>query len=244
MRKWALTSWLFLACICVSLPSKAQSEQSDYAISVRQLRIPSKALRAYDQGMERLAKKDAPGSLQHFQRAIAEYADYYEAYDRIGFAYLQLWRVPEAEQAFRKSIELSGEQVAHPLLALGAILNDRQKFAEAESVTRKGLELEPDSWRGHYYLGLALFGLNRLVEAEESVRETLRLKSDFPQAYLLLADVHSHEEDYLSLLRDLDEYLKLVPDGPASAKVNVLREFAKARMSGFRGNTILAKPQP
>ena len=244
MRKWALTSWLFLACICVSLPSKAQSEQSDYAVSVRQLRIPSKALRAYDQGMERLAKKDAPGSLQHFQRAIAEYADYYEAYDRIGFAYLQLWRVPEAEQAFRKSIELSGEQVAHPLLALGAILNDRQKFAEAESVTRKGLELEPDSWRGHYYLGLALFGLNRLVEAEESVRETLRLKSDFPQAYLLLADVHSHEEDYLSLLRDLDEYLKLVPDGPASAKVNVLREFAKARMSGFRGNTILAKPQP
>ena len=244
MRKWALTSWLFFACLCVSLPSKAQSEQSDYAVSVRQLRIPSKALRAYDQGMERLAKKDAPGSLQHFQRAIAEYADYYEAYDRIGFAYLQLWRVPEAEQAFRKSIELSGEQVAHPLLALGAILNDRQKFAEAESVTRKGLELEPDSWRGHYYLGLALFGLNRLVEAEESVRETLRLKSDFPQAYLLLADVHSHEEDYLSLLSDLDEYLKLVPDGPASAKVNALREFAKARMSGFRGNTPLAKPQP
>ena len=244
MRKWALTSWLFFACLCVSLPSKAQSEQSDYAVSVRQLRIPSKALRAYDQGMERLAKKDAPGSLQHFQRAIAEYADYYEAYDRIGFAYLQLWRVPEAEQAFRKSIELSGEQVAHPLLALGAILNDRQKFAEAESVTRKGLELEPDSWRGHYYLGLALFGLNRLVEAEESVRETLRLKSDFPQAYLLLADVHSHEEDYLSLLSDLDEYLKLVPDGPASAKVNALREFAKARMSGFRGNTPFAKPQP
>jgi tetratricopeptide (TPR) repeat protein len=244
MRKWALTGWLFLACICVSPPSKAQSEQSDYAVSVRQLRIPPKALRAYDQGMERLAKKDAPGSLQHFHRAIAEYADYYEAYDRIGFAYLQLWRVPEAEQAFRKSIQLSGEQFAHPLLALGAILNDLKKFGEAESVTRKGLELEPDSWRGHYYLALALFGLNRLVEAEESVRETLRLKSDFPQAYLLLADIHSHEEDYLSLLSDLDEYLKLVPDSPASAKVNALREFAQARMSGFRGNTTLAKPQP
>ena len=244
MRKWALTGWLFLACIIVSLPSNAQSEQSDYAVSVRQLRIPYKALRAYDQGMERLAKKDVPGSLQHFQRAIAEYADYYEAYDRIGFAYLQLWRVPEAEQAFRKSIELSAGQFAHPLLALGAILNDREKFGEAESVTRKGLGLEPDSWRGHYYLALVLFSLNRLVEAEESVRETLRLKTDFAQAHLLLADIHSREEDYRSLLSDLDEYLKLAPDGPASAKVNALREFARGRISGFRGNNTLAKPQP
>jgi hypothetical protein len=89
-----------------------------------------------------------------------------------------------------------------------------------------------------------LFGLNRLVEAEESVRETLRLKTDFAQAHLLLADIHSREEDYRSLLSDLDEYLKLAPDGPASAKVNALREFARGRISGFRGNNTLAKPQP
>ena len=146
--------------------------------------------------MERLAKKDPAGSLPHFQRAISEYAGYYEAYDRMGAADLKLWRVAEAEQAFRKSIDVSGGQFAHPLIALGAILDDQEKFAEAMTVIRNGLNLDPESWTGHYYLGLALFGLNRLEEAENSAREALLRKADFPKAHLLLADIHSREKDY------------------------------------------------
>src|ERR1700693_466284 len=217
MRTRVRTSWLLFACMCVPLYSSAQSQQSGYAFSVRELSIPPKALHAFEQGIELLAKKDPAGSLAHFQRAILEYSGYYEAYDRIGAAELKLWRLPEAEQAFRKSIDLSGGQYAHPLLALGAILADREKFAEAESVIHKGLDLYPESRTGHYYLALALFGLNRLVEAENSVHEALRRKTDFPEAYLLLADIHSREKDYQSLLNDLDEYLKLAPDGAASA---------------------------
>jgi len=244
MKRWALTSWLLFACICVPLPSTAQSQQSEYAVSVRELRIPPKALRAYDQGLERFAKKDAAGSLLLFQRAIAEYAGYYEAYDWIGRADLELWRVPEAEQAFRKSIDLSAGQFAHPLLALGAILNDQEKYAEAESVTRKGLNLAPDSWKGHYYLGLALFGLNRLEEAEQNAQEALRLKTEFPQAYLLLADIHCRQKDYRSMVKDLNDYLDLAPDGSASDKAKTLRAAAEGALFGLQGNTGFAPPQP
>jgi tetratricopeptide (TPR) repeat protein len=194
--------------------------------------------------MERLAKKDPAGSLPHFQNAILEYAGYYEAYDKEGVADLQLWRIPDAEEAFRKAIEVSAGQFAHPLLALGAILNGQDKFAEAESVTRKGLVMEPESWKGHFYLALALFGLNRLAEAEQSLREALRWKPQFPEAHLLLADIHSREEDYRTLMSDLDEYQKLAPDGPASGKVKALREFAQGKLTGGRGNTALAQPQP
>jgi len=193
--------------------------------------------------MEQLAKKNAAASLPHFERAIAEYAGYYEAYDRMGAADLKLWRIPEAEQAFRKAIELSAGQYAHPLLALGAILVDQGKFGEAESVTRKGLDLDPESWTGHYYLALALLGLNRLVDAEKNVREALTRKADLLQGHLLLAEIHRREEDYGSLVSDLDEYLKLAPDGPASTRVKALRESAQGRMVASQGNTALAKPQ-
>jgi tetratricopeptide (TPR) repeat protein len=230
--------------MCVPLHSSAQSQDSSYAVSVRELSIPPKALHAFEQGMERLAKKDAAGSLPHFQRAILEYAGYYEAYDRIGAADLKLWRVPEAEQAFRKSIDLSGGQYAHPLLALGAILDEHEQFAEAESVTRRGLDLNPESWTGHYYLALALFGLNRLEESEKSVQEALRRKTVFPEAYLLLADIHSREEDYDSLVSDLNEYLKLAPDGPVSARAKALRESVQGMTFGIPSNNLLAKPQP
>jgi tetratricopeptide (TPR) repeat protein len=230
--------------MCVPLCSSAQSQQSGYAVSVRELSIPPKALHAFEQGIELLAKKDAAGSLPHFQRAILEYSGYYEAYDRMGAADLRLWRLPEAEQAFRKSIDLSGGQYAHPLLALGAILDDREEFAEAESVIHKGLDLEPESRTGHYYLALALFGLNRLVEAEKSVHDALRQKSDFPEAYLLLADIHSREEDYQSIVNDLDEYLKLAPDGPASARAKALRESAHGKLVESQSNIALVQPHP
>jgi tetratricopeptide (TPR) repeat protein len=199
-------------------------------VTLRELRIPPKASRAFEQGMNCLAKKDFAGSLPHFQQAIAEYAGYYEAYDRIGAADLKLWRTDDAEQAFRKAIDLSGGQLAHPLLALGAILNGQHKFAEAASITRKGLDLDPDSWTGHYYLGLALFNLHQLAEAEQNVQEALRAKANFPEARLLLADIHSRTEDYRSLLNDLNDYLTLVPEGAQSEKVKALRDRVQEKL--------------
>ena len=228
--------------MCVPIYSSAQSQHPGYAVSVRELSIPPKALHAFEQGIELLAKKDPAGSLAHFQRAILEYSGYYEAYDRIGAADLKLWRIMEAEQAFRKSIDLSGGQYAHPLLALGAILDEQEKFAEAESVIHKGLDLAPESWAGHYYLALAFFGLNRFVEAEKSVHEALRRKTDFPEAYLLLADIHSRDKDYQSLLNDLDKYLKLAPDGPASARAKALREYASGMLYESQSSSALAQP--
>jgi tetratricopeptide (TPR) repeat protein len=244
MRSLGPTSWLLLACVCMPLHLSAQSQPSPYEVSVRELRIPPKAKRAFDQGLERLAKKDAAGSLPHFQQAIAEFAGYYEAYDRIGAADLKLWRIPEAEQAFRKSIEWSAGQYAHPQIALGAILVDRGKFVEAESVIRKGLDLEPESWTGHYYLGLAMLGLNRTVEAEKSARDALSRKPDFPKAHILLADIHRREKDYESLLTDLNEYLRLAPDGPDSAWAKTLRESVLRVIFQSPNNSALVQPQP
>lgn len=239
-----LAGWVLLTCFCVPFHSTAQSEQPGYQVSVRELTIPRKALHEFQEGLEVLAKKDPAGSLPHFQRAILEYAGYYEAYDRIGAAELKLWRIPEAEQAFRKSIEVSGGQYAHPLLALGAILDERKKFSEADSVLRRGLNLAPTSWQGHYYLAVALFGLNRLAEAEESVRESVRRKMDFPQAYLLLADIHTRTEDYHALISDVNEYLRLAPDGPASNEVRALRESAQRTMLVPQTDTTTAQAKP
>ena len=213
-------------------------------VSVRELSIPRKALHDFRKGAELLAKQDAAGSLPHFQRAVAEFASFYEAYYKMGVADLKLWRVADAEQAYRRSIELSGGQYAQPLLGLGVLLDYQEKFAEAEGVTRKGLDLDPTSWAGHYSLGWALFGLNRLEEAEKSIREALRWKTDCAEAQLLLADVHNREKDYPALLKDLDEYLKLDRDSPVSVQARALRDSAQRLLVESQTSTALAEPQP
>src|SRR6266849_483795 len=60
--------------------------RTDYAVSVRELRIPAKARNAYEKGLERLAKNDAVGSRTQFERATTAFPDYYEAYHHIGVA--------------------------------------------------------------------------------------------------------------------------------------------------------------
>jgi tetratricopeptide (TPR) repeat protein len=242
MRTWVPTACWLIACLCVPLRSSAQAQSPRYQVSVRQLSIPAKAVHAYQQGVECLAKKDAAGSLAHFQHAITEFAGYYEAYDAIGAADLILWRIPEAEVAFRKSIEVSGGRYAHPFLALGAILDDRKEFVEAESLARKGLELNPDSSTGHYYQGLALFGLNHLQEAEKTVREAVRIKANFPEAQLLLADIHGREKDFRALVNDLDEYLQSVPSGPISDRAKAVRDSALLMLSESQSATAITQP--
>ena len=237
-------NWLLVACLCLPLLSRAQSPESNYVVSVRELSIPPKAVHAFQKGVELLAKKDASRSLPQFQRAISEFANFYEAYYKMGVADLELWRIADAEQAFRKSIDLSGGQYAHPLLALGAVLNYQKEFAEAEAVIRKGLDLDPTSWTSHYSLGWALFALNRLEEAEKSVREALRRKTDSAEAQLLLADILNHEKDYPALVKDLDDYLKVAPDSPTAARARALRDSAQRALAESKSATALGQPQP
>jgi tetratricopeptide (TPR) repeat protein len=244
MRKSFYMIWLLFTCLCSPLLSRAQSPESNFVISVRQLSIPPKALHAYQQGNSLLAKKDPARSLPQFQRAISEFANFYEAYYKMGVADLNLWRIEDAEQAFRKSIDLSGEQDAYPLLALGAVLNYQHKFSEAETVLRQGLDLAPYSWSGKYSLGWTLFGLNRLEEAEKSVREALPQTTDPARVRLLLADILSREKDYAALVNDLDEYLKLAPDTPTAVRAKALRDKAQQALAESKSTAALAQSQP
>jgi predicted Zn-dependent protease len=108
---------------------------------------------------------------------------------------------------------------------------------------RAALDLEPASWAGQYCLGRALLGLNRLGDAEKSVREALRLKPDSPDSYLLLADIHGRLHDYSTLLSDLDEYDKLEPDGGLNEKVRLLREKAARQISRPDDTAALVQPE-
>jgi len=195
-----------------------------YAVSVRELRIPRKARNAFEKGLERLAKNDPVGSRTQFVRATTAFPDYYEAYYHMGVADLRLGREEDAAQAFQKAIDLSGGHYAWAQFALGLLLCRRGEYAEAETVIRKGLDVDGSSATGHLFLSVALFRLNRLEDAERSAREALLRKPGLALAYLVLADVHGRRGEYARQLQNLDAYLKLEADGPASKPVREVRE--------------------
>jgi len=202
------------------------------SVSARELSIPERAVRAYTKGMDRLSQNDPAGSLDHFQRAASEFPNFYEAYHAIGLAQLRLGHEEEAQQAFQKSIDASGGHYAEPHFGLSALLCNQQKFTEAEPIIRKALELAPDFGPGHFILAWALFGLNRLDEAEKLAHEASIRDPKLALAHLLLANIYLHRSDYSEELVELDAYLRLEPDGPRSDRAREAQERAKRKLAG------------
>jgi tetratricopeptide (TPR) repeat protein len=201
--------------------------RSAYTVSVHDLKVPGKARHEYEKGLELLQKNNAQGSLDHFKEATDAYPNYYEAYYQIGVANLELRRGNEAEQALQRSIDLSGGGYAEPQFALGAMLCDQRAYPEAERVLRRAVEVDGNSWKGHLFLGQALFGENRLAEAEQSAREVLLRKQDVPSTYVLLANIHIRRHEYILGIKDLDTFLNMKPEGATSDQARAVRAAAQ-----------------
>jgi Carboxypeptidase regulatory-like domain/Tetratricopeptide repeat len=184
------------------------------AVSAHVLSVPQKARDAYDAGRKKMEGKDPTGAISEFQQAIAAEPGFYEAYELLGRAYLQLNQSDEAEKAFRKSVDVSQGKYVIADFDLGSTLMDRLQFAEGEQIVRRGLELEPNQWLGLYELGRALFYQHHVEEAQKSVEQARSLNPNVAVIYRLLANIHVAQHNNVALLADLDSYIRLDPDSP------------------------------
>jgi tetratricopeptide (TPR) repeat protein len=206
-------------------PSRAsQPGQGRFAVSVRELKISDKARDEYKKGLESLGKKDWPGSLNHFTKATKASPEYYEAYYHLGLTETNLGHLNEAMQAFQKAADSSGGQYAWADFGVGYVLYLEGKAREAETVLRRGLEVDNNSPDGHVILGMTLLRLDNPEEAEKCAREALLRNPNFAQAYLLLADSFARRHNYREQLQGLETYLKLEPDGAASERSRQVRD--------------------
>jgi len=214
-------------------------------VSVRNLSIPSSALNAFQEGIDRLKRADYAGGAQKFQQAIKKFPAYYEAYFFLASAHMSLDREDEAAAELQKSADLSGGRYPLPFFALGLLLCNRMDFAQANDVVQKGFELDNASWFGYYALGRVSLGLNRLDDAENYVHEAISRISSNPnlaQLYLLLAHIHERRHRHAELLEDLNSYLALETDTEMLEKVEAVRDRVKEVLKEEQRNA--ATPQP
>ena len=204
-----------------------QPAQSANTVSVRELAIPGKAQEEYRKGLVSLAKRELSNSLKHFASAVRAFPGYFEAIYHQGIVETSLGHQEAAMQDFQTAVNLSGGRYARAQFGIGYLYFLQGNAAQAESVTRRGLELDPDSADGYVILGMTLLRLNRADEAEKSAREALRRDPNHADAYLVLADSCARRQNYQEQIQDLDTYLKLDPTGPASKRAREVREVAQ-----------------
>jgi tetratricopeptide (TPR) repeat protein len=208
------------------------------SISAHQLSVPHKAHDEFEKGMTLIyLKSDYRGAIAQFQLAIKDFSTYYEAYAEEGNAYYELQEMGPAEEALRKSIDLSSGQYADAAFTLAALLTDAKRFTEAETIARQGISVDTSSWRGPFELARALTALKETEEAEKSAQQSRDLMPDNPPVYLLLANIHIQRKDYPALVRDLDDYLRLAPTGAEADQARKTRERVQGVLNAPKNET-------
>lgn len=224
--------------ILLSKTKKVEDAASRLSISAHQLSVPHKARDEFEKGMSLIyLKADYRGAIAEFQLAIKDFPTYYEAYAEEGNSYFQLQELSSAEEALRKSIELSSGQYADAMFTLAAILSDTKRFPEAEAMSRKGISVDASSWRGPFELARALVALKKTDEAEKSAQQSRDLMPDNPPVYLLLANIHIQRKDYNALVRDLDDYLRLAPTGPEADQARKTKDHVQAFLNAPKADS-------
>jgi Flp pilus assembly protein TadD len=215
--------------LSLTRPIKFSSSESGATISAHQLSVPHRAHDEFEKGMTLFYRKsDYRGAIEQFQRAIKYYPAYYEAYEQEGNAYMRLAETAPAEDALRKSVELSSGQYSEALLDLSGLLSVTKRYAEGATFARNAISIDPSTWRGPFNLALALEGLKQMGDAEKSAIQSRDLKPDNPPVYLMLANIHMQQNNYPALSKDLDSYIKLVPTGPVSDQARKTRDQLQA----------------
>lgn len=219
----------------VMLPVREGATAPTGTISAQRLAIPEDAMEEYKKGLAELHdKKNAEASLPHFQLAVKEAPEFPEAYFQLALAYRILGRNEQAEAAFRKTIELSPLRFLGARFRLASVLVDLKKYSEAVTVAGQGLVDRPNSWLGNFELGRALVGLGRQEEAENSVRKAVELNPHLAKGYLLLANIHMARQEPAAVIQDLDDYLRIEPQGPQSDQARRVREKIQSEVDAAK----------
>jgi hypothetical protein len=192
-------------------------------VSTHELKVPERAREESARGKELMAKNDYADAIAEFQKATDDFPSYYEAYVRMGVAQFMAGHATDARISFQKSIDLSGGKYSEAFYDLADVLNDTDDYSSAEVVARQQIELD-QSWQGYFQLSRALLGLKQYPDAERAAKKCRDLNARYRQIYEVLKDIHISMRDYSGALDDIDAYLKLDANGPASQQMRATRE--------------------
>jgi len=209
-------------------------------VSAHELSIPDRARDEFDRGLKLMAasKPDYKKALAHFERAIKEFPDYFEAYAQIGIAQFHLADKTAAEHALRTSAQLSSGHYLDALSLLAHMLNDESRFAESESFARSCATQDESAWGCDVELARALSGLKRPTEAEAVATKASALNPSNADTFLILGNIHIEEHKYSEVVKDFDAYLRLNPTGPESEQVRASQEQARRALARTEGSTV------
>jgi tetratricopeptide (TPR) repeat protein len=207
--------------VMVRIDTQGETLNRDAAntVSARDLKIPDRARREYEDAGRRIARKDFDGAASALLRAVDIEPRFAAAWNHLGTIAYQTQRYTDAESYFRKGIEADPEAY-EPVVNLGGVLINLGNLDEAWKYNVEAVLRRPNDALAQSQLGMTYLGLNRLELAEKHLLIARKLDpGHFSHPQLHLAEVFLRRKDFRKAADELEDFLRYHPDSPAAAKM-------------------------
>ena len=218
---------LFKAYLVFGLNKINSSNTRALALDVIDVRIPAPAREEFGRGRAALVNKDPQAAIAHFQKAIADYPEFFEAHLPLATAHMDLRDWQRAETVLQRALEIKADNPT-VLLALGEVYWREKRTDDAEHTLLDGLRLDEKNWQGYFTLARLYWDKGDVMKAAPAIGRTLQLKPDFAEAHLLAGNILLKLQQQARAVIEYEEYVHLAPKGEFVAEARNLIQKIKS----------------
>jgi tetratricopeptide (TPR) repeat protein len=191
------------------------------SISVTSMMAPKDAKKAYEHGLQSLLKNKPNDAAKDFEKAVAIYPKFADAWVSLGKLRLEQKSIEPARAALMKAMDADPKLVA-PYVELGLLAAKDANWQDSGKYLDRAVELDPVDFPQAWYAdAVANYNLKKYDAAEKAARESMKLdpRHANPRSAYLLGLVLAEKRDYAGATAELTAYIKLAPNAPDLAQV-------------------------
>jgi len=183
---------------------------------------PKDAVDLYNKALISVKDGHRDKAIEQLHAALKIDPTFVAALNGLGVQYLKMNKYQEAYESFSNALKLTPDSfVLH--LNCGMSLFYLGKFTEAELQLRAALQKNEASGSAHLYRARALIGLNHLDEAAVDLKRALEIGGEeVKTAHRYLAGIYIEKGDSAEAVKQLELYLKAVPDAKEADQIRSL----------------------
>jgi tetratricopeptide (TPR) repeat protein len=193
--------------------------RQEHAVSTRELTIPEKAVRDYQEAEKCLGRRDTAGAVKRLEHAVEIAPQFANAWNELGTIAYQTQQFARAEECFRKALE-QDPKAFEPLVNLGGVLVTEQNLDEAWKFNGFAVLVRPGDALANSQMGMTYFGMGDFDHAVKYLEKARQIDpAHFSHPQLILAEIHLRRGERAAAAECLEDFLKHHPDWPQAAKM-------------------------
>ena len=145
------------------------------AVTVESRRVPSAAQKEFDRASDASKEGKTDLAITHYRKAIEIYPSFLMARNDLGAQLMTAGKLDEAAEELRAAIAID-PKAFNPRLNLGMVLVKQHNFEEGATELRTALSLDSTSPSAHFYLALALKGMEDSGRRRKGIQDCLQYR--------------------------------------------------------------------